>query len=227
MRVPTLIASLAAAALAGPAASQTEPGMTPGAFRSVELRNGGRVTVRHGASHAFTLREGNLDISRIEVIGDRLVIERCRDRCPRGYRLEVEVTAPAIEALAVDDGGMVRTTGDFPARAAVAVAVNSGGSIDARSLPAEQVSAAINQGGAIFVRAGGQLNASISNGGLVTYFGNARVQTAINGGGSVVRGDAEDIDRPLADLHPQPQPLAPLPILPVPPVPPVPPSRDY
>lgn len=225
MRVPTLLASLVAAALAGPAASQTGRGTTLGEFRAVELRDGGRVTVLHGATRALTLRGGNLDISRVEVVGDWLVIERCRTRCPRGYRLEVEVTAPELDALAVTDGGLLQASGDFPARTDVVASVSSGGMVDARALPAERVTASVSHGGGIFVRPSREMTASVSNGGLVTYWGEARVRSSVRHGGAVVRGSAEDRDRPLADLHPQPPSLRPPPA--VPPVPPLPPSREY
>ncbi|MGQ0659608.1 hypothetical protein [Sphingosinicella sp.] len=213
MRVKAMLASLVAAALAAPAAGQPISSVSLGEFRSVELRGGGRVTVRHAPARGFMLREGNLALSRVELVGDRLVIERCRDHCPHGYRLEVEVTAPEIDALAVTDGGLLQASGDFPARAALAIAVVSGGMIDARSLPAAQVAAAVQQGGGILVRPGRELAASVSNGGIVTYFGDARVTSSVSHGGAVVRGEAADADRPLADLH------RPLPALPVPPVP--------
>ena len=222
MRATALLASLVAAALSGPAASQVEPAVALGDFRSVELRGGGRATVRHGPIRAFALREGNFEISRVEVVGDRLVIERCRDQCPRGYRLEVEVTAPEIDALAVTDGGLLQASGDFPVRPAVTAAVSSGGMVDARALSAEQVTASVSHGGGILVRPGRDMNASVSNGGIVTYWGEARVRSSVRHGGAVVRGAAADRDRPLAHMHPQPP--GPLPILPVPPVPP---SRDH
>ena len=46
------------------------------------------------------MREGSLDVSRVELVGDRLVIERCPGTA-RGYRLEVELTTPILVSLAV------------------------------------------------------------------------------------------------------------------------------
>lgn len=217
MGASAFLAPLFAFALAGAAEQADELGRV-GAFRAIELRGGGAVTVRHGSTPQLTIRQGSAEVSRIEVIGDRLVIERCRDRCPRGYRLEVEIVAPAIGRVAVSDGGVIALAGNFPAQASVATAVSDGGVVDIRPLAASRVRASVQQGGVIYTRPLQEMEVAISDGGLVTYWGDARVRSAIDGGGMVRRGAEADAARPFAELGPRP-----LPLLAPPPVPAVPP----
>lgn len=216
MRTSAFLAPLVAAALAAPAASQPGTAVPLGQFRAVEVDGGGHVTVCHGDARSLVVREGSLDISRVELVGERLVIEGCPGRCPRGYRLELELTTPDLISLAVQNGGVLQTSGAFPAQPSVAAAVANGGILDIRSLPAARVAAAVAQGGRIFTRPSDTLTASVVNGGIVTYWGEARVQRSILHGGVVTRGDAADWGRSVAEMDPQP--IAPLPVPPVPPV---------
>lgn len=219
MRASAILAPFLAAMAAAPAASQADSPVALGQFRAVEVNSGGHVTVRHGATRSLVVRQGSLDVSRVELVGDRLVIERCPGRCPRGYRLEIELTTPDLVSLAVQNGGILQTSGAFPAQASVAAAVANGGILDIRSLPATHVAAAVAHGGRIFTRPGERLTASVVQGGVVTYWGNARVSSSINDGGVVAAGDDADAARPVADM--EPRPLAPPPAPPVPPVPPM------
>lgn len=220
MRASLLLGATLATTLAGPATGQPGAAVPLGAFRSVELSGGGHVMVRHGAARALRITEGNLAVSRIALSGDRLVIERCPGACPRGYRLEIDLVAPDLDALAVRDGGLLQTEGEFPGQPALAASVESGGLLDLRRLAPERVNASIRQGGAIFVRPGRALEASISNGGLVTYFGDPNVRSSVHDGGAVSHGSDADLDRPLSALQPSPAPPPPvLPVLPLPPAP--------
>lgn len=212
MRV--FIVSLALiAALPAPAFAQ------PTAFQSIELRGGGTVNVRYGATRSVTVRKANPDRA-VRVEGERLVIDRCGGACRFGHPIEVDVVTPEIGGLAVSDGGLVRLQGEFPRQAAVAASVTSGGTIDIRLLAAASVSAAVSQGGRILTAPRRDLAASVSNGGNVTYWGDAVVTSSVRRGGVVVRGAAADLDAPVAQLDP---PLPILPRLPVPPTPPAPP----
>ena len=199
------------AALPGGAPAQV-PAAAP-AFRSIELRGGGTVTVRPGPVHRVTVRSGNAD-RPIRYEGDRLVIDRCRRPCPGGHRIEVEVATPRVAALAVSDGGLIQLAGGFPAQAEMNAAVSSGGTIDMRSLDAMRVTAAVSQGGRILASPRRELTAAISNGGVVTYWGDAKVTSSVRRGGAVLRGRAEERGLPIARLDP------PLPVLPIPPMPP-------
>lgn len=214
MRVSSRSLLLLAAALPSAAAA------APEGYESIELRGGGTVTVRYGATRHFTVR-ANPGARAISTEGDRLVIDRCRRRCPHGQRLEVEVVTPDIGRLAVTDGGIIQVRGDFPAQPSAAASVHSGGLIDIRPLAVGQVSAAISQGGRIFARPLRAMNAAISDGGLVTYWGDAAIASSVLRGGAVVRGAARELGQPLEAFDPTVQ--DPPALLPVPPVPPLPP----
>ena len=192
-------------------------------FEAVELRGGGRVTVRHGSAQRVTLRQGDARHTRIEVEEGQLRVWNCVPDCPRGYRLELEVETPKLTALAVSDGGTIHGLGEFPPATELAVAVEQGGVLDARSLAADSVAAAVHSGGLILTHPRQQLTANVSQGGNITYWGDPQVNSAIQHGGVVEKGKASDAERPLAELSPPyHQPMAPVP--PVPPVPPLPPS---
>lgn len=180
-----LFAAAAAIALAAPAAAQTP--VRVGAFDSIELRGGGEVIVRYGREHRVTLLSGDPNLASIEVDRDRdLVIRPCRTSC-RNQRLRIEVVTPALNAVAIHGGGSIRTEGTFPARGSLALAVVGGGNLDARSLRADAVAAAINGGGRIRTAPARTLAASIRGGGAVLYTGDPRTTVSINGGGTVSR----------------------------------------
>lgn len=159
-------------------------------FNSVELEGGGHVVVRYGDAQQVRLIQGSTQFTRFTVEdGDKLRIEDCRDECPRHYELQVEITTPRIDALAIDGGGAIDSEGSFPAPHRLAVAIEGGGRIDTRAMNAERATAAINGGGVIRLRAETELTAAINGGGNIRYWGNPRVTQAIDGGGAVERGD--------------------------------------
>ncbi|HEX8621809.1 MAG TPA: DUF2807 domain-containing protein [Allosphingosinicella sp.] len=205
--------------LAALASFPAEAGAQPPAgrsFESIELRGGGAVTVRHGPVRRVTVRSGGAG-RPIRYEGDRLVIDRCRRPCPGGHRIEVEVTVPALAALAVSDGGLIQLDRGFPSQAEMTAAVSSGGTIDIRTLKAARVTAAVSQGGRILATPGRELTAAVLDGGVITYWGDPRVTSSVRRGGVVVRGKAAELGLPIARLDP---PLPRLPTLPVPPAPP-------
>lgn len=187
--------------MASPAAVHAETDVTVPAFKSVDLRNGGHVILRHGSKQRVRVVQGNTKESAIRVEEDgRLVIDRCPDGCPRGYTLEVEIVTPEIGALSVTDGGWLRSSGTFPKQASLAVAVESGGTLDMRSMNVGAVAAAVLQGGRIFTEPRETLTAAISQGGAVLYWGNPDVRRSIQHGGVVSRGKAADRDRPFEKI---------------------------
>jgi hypothetical protein len=214
MRTLTL---LTIAFLSTTALSQTniQTDMPVGPFQSVELRHGGHVTLRHGPVQRVTLLSGDPQITRARIEdGQRLVIQKCAAKCPRGYRMEVEVVTPSLSAVAVSNGGLLQTAGDFPAQAAIEANVEQGGAVDIRSIAVDAVDAEVYSGGRIFTNARQTLTATVESGGAITYWGGARVRKSVRDGGVVARGNPEDARRPLSDLGYR---LAP----PVPPVPPM------
>jgi hypothetical protein len=66
--------------------------------------------------------------------------------------------------------------------------VNGGGKIDARSVEAQSVSAAVNGGGDLFVSPRSTLAAAVNGGGHIRFRGNPLVTSAIRGGGSISPG---------------------------------------
>lgn len=177
-------------------------------FSSVELRNGGEVLIRHSKRQSVVLSS---EQSRARVVDGRLVVEICPRHCAHGDRTPVTVLTPALDGVAVSNGGILRIEGAFPRQRALAASVEQGGTIDARAMQAEAVAASIAQGGRIFTRPLLSLTASVRSGGRVAYWGDPTVRRAIAGGGVVERGRAEDEARPLAEFDP---PLPRLPRLP-------------
>lgn len=212
------IAQLTAFAIsaAEPVAAQTVVSVAP--FSSVELHDGIKATLRHGPAQNVTLLNGSLEYTRFTVAnGGRLVIEKCKSPCPRGYKVEIELVTPDIDEIVVEDGGTIQSQGSFPAQPEIRVAVRNGGAIDIRSMVLDRVTASVEQGGGIFTMPQSFLSASIQSGGVITYWGDARVEKSVRDGGAVRKGTAVEAEKPLSELSP---PLT-SPIPPVPPVPPV------
>ncbi|HEY6579159.1 MAG TPA: DUF2807 domain-containing protein [Rhizomicrobium sp.] len=159
-------------------------------FDSIELEGGGHVIVKHGDVQQVRLIKGSTAFTRFVVDEPRkLRIQACNSDCPPHYNLEVEITTRGVDALGVSGGGAIDSTGGFPAPRKLSLAVQGGGTIDARAMDADRATAAVDGGGDIRVRADGKLTAAIDGGGNIQYWGNARVTQAIDGGGKVERGD--------------------------------------
>lgn len=185
IRPPAL---LCVALISAPASAQT---IVPAShFDSVELEGGGHVVIRYGDVQQVRLMRGSTEFTHIRVDdGGRLRIEACNNDCPHLYDLEVEITTPNIDALAVDGGGTIDSEDGFPAPRRLALAIEGGGKIDTRAMDAEHATVAIDGGGVIRVRAEKELTAAINGGGNIRYWGDPHVTQAIDGGGAVQRGD--------------------------------------
>ena len=184
MRIFTLLTTLI---LAVSASAQIVVPVKP--FRSIELRNGGHVFIRHGSTQRVTILKGERRYSAIRVDADqRLVIDNHCDDCPRKFRLEIEVTTPELSAVAVSNGGLLQVVDAFPAQAAIDADVEQGGILDARLLPADAVEASVYSGGRISVTARQTLSAKVESGGNITYWGSPRVRESIRDGGVVEQG---------------------------------------
>lgn len=215
-------ALLTASALAMPSRLvQTVP---LSAFDSVELRNGGKVIVRHGPTPQVTLLRGSRDYTSVTSQGGLLVIDKCksRSRCPRGYELSVEIVIPHLARVSITDGGMIESRGNFAPQSEIAASVRDGGTIDIRTIRVDRVNASVSEGGRIFTRPQASIFATVMNGGNITYWGDAQVQSSIDGGGVVVKGDADEADKPLSEVGSY---SSPLPIPPLPATPPLPNPR--
>lgn len=186
MRLLTVTAVALAFAVSGSAATV----IPVGEFRSIELRNGGHVVVRHGAVQRVAIVRGGVECSRVRVDGQRLVIDRSHGNCRRGDdKLEVEVVTPHLTSVSVSHGGTIETAGAFPAQASIEATVEQGGTIDIRSIAADDVEASVFSGGRIFTTARDRLAATVRSGGAITYWGDAEdVRRSIRNGGVVSRG---------------------------------------
>ena len=170
-------------------------------FTSIELDGGVKAVLQYGSPQRVTLLKGNGDISLITVTEERLVIDKCRDKCPRGYELHVEIVTPLITAISAANGGVIESRGNFPLQPAMSLAVRHGGTVDARTISANNITAAVAQGGRIFAKPQMTIVASISNGGVITYWGNAQVTSSTQHGGAVNKGAAIDLDKPLSEVE--------------------------
>jgi beta-lactamase regulating signal transducer with metallopeptidase domain len=219
-----LLATVSAAAV--PTSKQPGVPLTA-SFSSVELRNGGTVTLIHGASQGVTLLEGDPEQASISVRDDgRLVIDRCPADCPGRHKFQVEVVTPALDAITVAEGGTIQTRGEFPHQMQIGVAVSQGGTIDLRSMAPANVTASVNNGGRIFVKPANALSATVEQGGVITYWGDAVVKSSVRHGGVVTKGAAADAGKALAELGPQLSALPALPAIPaLPSIPPIPPTQ--
>ena len=158
-------------------------------FRSVELRGGGAVTIVPGPAQRVTILEGSSQVTHLSVDrDDQLRIDTCDQRCPPVSRLRVEIESPRVPSLAVNGGGVIATAPGFAPQPHLAAAVNGGGKIDARSVEAQSVSAAVNGGGDLFVSPRSTLAAAVNGGGHIRFRGNPLVTSAIRGGGSISPG---------------------------------------
>ena len=190
MMKPLLLAcasTLAACMLPTAAFSATAISTQP--FHSVELRGGGHVVLRHGASQRVTLTEGSTEFTRFHVRPDgQLIIDACDENCPHRYDLEIEIVSPRIDGVAIEGGGKIESEVGFGRQASIGVAIQGGGLIDVRSIDAEHADAAVDGGGHIVLRAERSLEAAVAGGGNISYLGDPSVTSAVNGGGSVSRG---------------------------------------
>lgn len=187
-------------------------------FSSVELRNGGRVFLRHGPTQRVTLLKGVPVYTQITIAGEgQLVIDKCRNKCPRGYELEIEIVAPDIAGISIAHGGTIEVRGSFPRREEIRVAVTNGGTIDIRAMTVDSVTALISQGGRIFTKPQSAMIASVRQGGNIIYWGDAQVISSVRHGGLVIKGRADEAGKPLSEFGDSLQSVPPIP--PLPPVP--------
>lgn len=158
-------------------------------FDSVELRGGGEVVVVPGSVERVTLIEGSTQFTHFRIEhGRELKIDTCDERCPRLYRMRLQIESPTVPDLAISGGGLMSVEAGFRPQSQLSVAINGGGKIDARSIEARDVSAAVNGGGQLLVRPRATLSAAVHGGGSIRYAGNPQVTSAIQGGGHIGPG---------------------------------------
>lgn len=178
--------------------------VSTGAFKTVELRAGGTVVLRSGATQSVNMTEGDLRFTHFSIDRDgKLLIQTtCHmGECPEVYRLRVEITTPPLAGYSVAQGGTIRAEGSWHAQENVAAAVRQGGTVDVRAIPGNNVAAAVSQGGHVLVTANKSVAAAVHQGGHVEYWGlPGSVTKAIHDGGAITRGDGAERG-PMAAAH--------------------------
>ncbi|HXH52277.1 MAG TPA: DUF2807 domain-containing protein [Sphingomicrobium sp.] len=159
-------------------------------FRSIQLRGGGSVTVRPGASQRVTIVEGNSQVTRFSVDRNgQLRIDACVNRCPRHYALRIEIHSPSMPDAAISGGGTITASAGFRPQDRLSAAVSGGGQIDVRSVSAANLSAAVNGGGRVLTGRSSTLSGAVNGGGEIRYASTGKVSTVVNGGGTVRRAE--------------------------------------
>jgi len=160
------------------------------AFRSIDLRGGGDVTIVRGPVQRVTIVQGSSQYTHIYLAKEgQLRIDACNSRCPNHYPLQIRIESPTVPSVAISGGGTITAAGGFAAQSKLAAAIQGGGRIDLRNVDARDVAAAIHGGGQILVRPRSSLEAAVNGGGEIRYSGNPSVTMAVNGGGNVSRAN--------------------------------------
>lgn len=158
------------------------------AFKSVQLRGGGSVSIRPGATQRVTLLSGSTRFTTVRVDDrGRLRIEACNARCPRDYDLQVEIVTPLAPDAAASGGGAMTFARGFRSQPQLSLAVSGGARINARAVSAASLSVAASGGGRVLTGSSRHLSAAVSGGAEVRYIGTPRVSSVVSGGGTIRR----------------------------------------
>ncbi|HEY1614227.1 MAG TPA: DUF2807 domain-containing protein [Rhizomicrobium sp.] len=186
---PILAVLLAGFTLGAGAHAQTVVPAPP--FSSIELEGGGHIVLKHGNTQQIRLLKGSTEFTRF-IVEERnpgkLRIEACNKDCPHQYDLEIEITTPDIQGVAISGGGAIESGAGFPAQHNLSAAVEGGGRIDMRAMSVANATAAVDGGGKIMIKADDELTAAIHGGGSIRYWGSPKVTEAVEGGGEVKQG---------------------------------------
>ncbi len=157
-------------------------------FDSIQLHGGGEIILRPGPVQRVMLISGSRQFTTFATERNgRLTISACNSQCPRNYKLRIEIQSPTVPAVAINGGGSIVASRGFARQHQVSAAINGGGAIDVRAVPARDVAAAVNGGGLIRTGASATLSVAVKGGGEVRYSGDPQLSTAILGGGTVSR----------------------------------------
>lgn len=170
-----IIPALFAFSLLPLAASAAETVSVP-PFKSIELRGGGHITLRHGDNQHVSIVNGSTKFTAFHIEPNgRLVIDACNESCPHRYDLDIEIVTPVIEGVAISGGGHIAATSGFGTQAMITAEVSGGGDIDLRSINAQRVNASVSGGGDMRLHAEKSLMAAVDGGGAITYWGHPTV----------------------------------------------------
>lgn len=179
-----------------------------GPFTSVELAGSNTVSIDVGPTRSVTVYGDRNLLSRVttEVHGQQLVIGNTRGSFTTKVPMRVEITVPAIGALALTGSGVVAATnvraqrltltlsGSGTLRASgsaqqLDVALDGSGDAQLETLTAKEAYAVIRGSGRIVVTATDTLDASIPGSGAIVYEGTpSHVTSSVTGSGTVTHG---------------------------------------
>jgi|SRR5581483_5583075 len=191
MKSMALAALMAAGLFAGGASADTT--VPVGKFHAISIEGMGRVTFVHGDTQRVVLKAGDTTNTQIYVKDGNLVFKSCpnkgwfgwNDSCPEGYRLDVLVTTPGLDAVEIDGSGKIDADAGFPQQARLDVEINGSGSVDLTNMPAANSSVAIHGSGKVRLTAHNKLDVEIAGSGEVIYGGSPAVSQTILGSGVV------------------------------------------
>ncbi len=173
--------------LATAAATSAQPSYSHfGAFEAVSVEGGGEVVIRPSSGHSVRVVRGDPRAVEITPVSRRSLRIRCRPNACRNVSPRVEVSMPAVRALAVRGGGYILVERGFAPQRSLAVSVHGGGHVDSSDLRAGDVAASVSGGGHVETRAATSLAASVRGGGSISYYGSPRQVAVSTSGGGVV-----------------------------------------
>lgn len=161
--------------------------VTLDSFTEIEAAAGTRVTVVPGDVSVIRLDARAAERTDFDVEDGTLSIT-CRKPCRNsGSRGRVEVVAAGgISAASVSSGASMTFAEGWGSASSLALAVSSGGSLDAQGLRADNVTATASSGGSLLLHASNALTASASSGGSIKYHGSPdRLTQQSSSGGSI------------------------------------------
>lgn len=177
------------------------------AFHSIDLRGAASLDVRVGPASSVSVTGAESAVNRLatHVQNGMLVIEQQGSWfwLPASGDIDVEVTLPELNSLAVNGAGdvdvsglagneltlVLQGAGNIEAQGRVetlTARINGAGNMDLAELLAADVTATVNGAGNMQVNAGRALTATLNGVGSIRYRGNpGEVNSSVNGVGSI------------------------------------------
>ena len=177
-------------------------------FDSVELAGSNNVVIRVGTEQSVVVHADDNLLDRVttEVEDGCLVVDNKNGSFTTRSPMRVDVTMPALDALALSGSGSIEADGiDSEAlnvtlsgsgavnasgtAAGLDIRLSGSGNAELQALVARDVRSVVSGSGRILVTATESIDASVSGTGAITYGGDPpQVTTSITGAGVVTRG---------------------------------------
>lgn len=175
-------------------------------FTKVELAGGTNVTITEGARQRVVVHADSnlLDHVTTRVSGGRLVVGNTTGGFTAKAPMDVAVTVPQLEALALTGGGVLDAqdvhagtltltlsggglTQVSGTAGSLSVLLTGGGAAQLGQLVAQNARVRLSGAGLVVVNATNSLDATLAGAGSILYSGNpAHVTTALTGSGAII-----------------------------------------